>query len=84
MRPYFTPDLFQKCSKSSPLFHANSLYSWVPIFFGSFVLSTSLYGKNSLGLKVFGGQVILPMVGQMNADVTNCQGGGGGGGGLFQ
>ena len=45
-------------------------------FFGSFVLSTSLYGKNSLGLKVFGGQVILPMVGQMNADVTNCQGGG--------
>ena len=53
-------------------------------FFGSFVLSTSLYGKNSLGLKVFGGQVILPMVGQMNADVTNCQGGGGGGGGLFQ
>ena len=54
-------------------------------FFGSFVLSTSLYGKNSLGLKVFGGQVILPMVGQMNADVTNCQGGGvGGRGGLFQ
>ena len=48
------------------------------------MLSTSLYGKNSLGLKVFGGQVILPMVGQMNADVTNCQGGGGGGGGLFQ
>ena len=58
------------------LFSMLILYIHGFLFFGSFVLSTSLYGKNSLGLKVFGGQVILPMVGQMNADVTNCQGGG--------
>ena len=38
-----------------------------------------LGGLKLVGSEVFGGQVILAMVGQMNADVTNCQGGVGGG-----
>ena len=45
-------------------------------FFWYFGLNTFWVSKNSLGLGFLVGQVILAMVGQMNADVTNCQGGG--------